>query len=290
MGMLKNVDDRHKTIYRALILIVSSLIYSISMNIFFEYGNLFPGGTAGISRLLYQLANMVNIPLTFSPVYFALNIIIAVLFAKPLGKHFTSYTVVWFTLTSIFTAVLPKIQLTDEIILITIFGGIVSGFATSLVLNINASTGGTDFIAMYFSIKKGVSTWSYIFGFNCLVLIVAGLIFGWDRALYSIVYQFVYTQVVNFMHERYKHVTLFIITQHPDDVAKEIYAYTTHSLTVFKGEGGFAKQTEYLVFTTITMDEYTPLIKHIKAVEPHAFITVNSTERIVGRFIQRPLD
>ena len=150
MGMLKNVDDRHKTIYRAVILIVSSLLYSVSMNIFVEYGNLFPGGTAGISRLLYQLANMVNVPLTFSPVYFALNIIIAVLFAKPLGKHFTSYTVVWFTLTSIFTAVLPKIQLTDEIILITIFGGILSGFATSLVLNINASTGGTDFIAMYF--------------------------------------------------------------------------------------------------------------------------------------------
>ena len=117
MGMLKNVDDRHKTIYRAVILIVSSLLYSVSMNIFVEYGNLFPGGTAGISRLLYQLANMVNIPLTFSPIYFALNIIIAVLFAKPLGKHFTSYTVVWFTLTSIFTAVLPKIQLTDEIIL-----------------------------------------------------------------------------------------------------------------------------------------------------------------------------
>lgn len=290
MAMFKNVETRYKTILRIMILIISSLIYSACMNIFVEYGNLFPGGTSGISRLLYQLANMLGIPLTFSPVYFCLNIIIALLFAKPLGKHFTTYTVIWFTLTSIFTAILPKIQLTDEIILITIFGGIISGFATSLVLNINASTGGTDFIAMYFSIKKGISTWSYIFGFNCLVLILAGLLFGWDRALYSIIYQFVYTQVVNFMHDRYKHVTLFIITQHPDDVSKEIYAYTTHSLTIFKGEGGFAKQTEYLVFTTITMDEYTPLINHIKSVDPHAFITVNATERIVGRFIQRPLD
>lgn len=287
---MKEMLLQHRRTKKIILIFISCLLYSISMNTFVEYGNLFPGGIAGITRLITQIGDMYGIKLTFGTIYFALNAVVALGFGRFLGKKFTGYSVLWFTLTSILTSVLPSIQLTDDIILISIFGGIIAGFGTSIALNQNASSGGTDFIAMYFANKYGISTWSYLFGFNCLVLFIAGCLFGWDKALYSIVYQFTYTQVVNMMHERYKHVSLFIITQRPEVVEKEIYSNTTHSCTKFWGEGGFAHQEECLIFTTITMDEYTTLVRHIRMVEPKAFITVNNTEKIIGRFIQRPFD
>lgn len=279
-----------KDLKKLLLIIISSLLYSISMNTFVENGNLFPGGIAGITRLIAQCGMMFNINLSFSVIYFVLNAIVAIIFGRSLGKNFTLYSVIWFTLTSLFTSILPIIHLTQDIMLIAIFGGILAGLGTSIALNQNASSGGLDFVAMYFANKYGVSMWSYLFAFNCFVLFIAGYLFGWDKALYSIIYQYSYTQIVNMMHERYKHVSLFIITQHPETVEKQIFTNTTHSLTKFWGEGGYAHQKECLIFTTITMDEYDCLVKHIKEVEPHAFITVNNTEKIVGRFIQRPFD
>ncbi len=279
-----------KDVKKTVLIVISSLLYSLSMNTFVENGNLFPGGIAGITRLITQVGSMFSIEISFSTIYFILNAVVAIIFGRSLGRNFTLYSVIWFTLTSIFTSVLPIVHLTQDIILISIFGGILAGLGTSLALNQNASSGGLDFVAMYFSNKFGVSMWSYLFAFNCLVLFNAGYLFGWDKALYSIIYQFAYTQIVNMMHERYKHVSLFIITKDPEPIEKQIYAHTTHSLTKFWGEGGFAHQKECLIFTTITMDEYDALVKHIKEVEPKAFITVNSTEKIIGRFIQKPFD
>ena len=88
----------------------------------------------------------------------------------------------------------PDITITYDTLLIAIFGGIINGAAISLSLIAGASAGGTDFISIYFSEKRGIDAWNYIFMANVVILMTAGVLFGFDRALYSIIFQFCTTQ------------------------------------------------------------------------------------------------
>lgn len=81
-----------------------------------------------------------------------------------------------------------------------------------------ATSGGTDFISMIISKKKGISVWNYIFMGNVAVLLIAGCIYGMNVALYSIIFQYASTQMINMMYKRYDKDTLFIITKKPDEV------------------------------------------------------------------------
>ena len=81
----------------------------------------------------------------------------------------------------------------DKIMLI-IFGGVVSGLGAAIALKSGASTGGTDFIALWVSNHTGKTIWGVIFGFNCFILAIFGFMFGWDNAAYSIVFQFIFDQ------------------------------------------------------------------------------------------------
>lgn len=115
-------------------------------------------------------------------------------------------------LSSILTDLIPSQPITYDPLLISIFGGLINGFVVSLCLIGNTSSGGTDFIAIYFSEKNGQDIWNYILCGNAVILVVAGLLFGWDKALYSIIFQFTSTQVVQMLHQRYKN-TLCLLLQ-----------------------------------------------------------------------------
>ena len=113
-------------------------------------------------------------------------------------------------------------------LLICIFGGIINGFAISLCLRGRATSGGTDFIAVALSERLHVDAWNYVLAGNAVMLVIAGALFGWESALYSIIFQFASTQVVHLLNPRYKRTTLFIITSHPDELYEQIRLQTHH--------------------------------------------------------------
>ena len=124
-----------------------------------------------------------------------------------IGKKFTLYSGLMIVVSSILTDLLPGFEITSDPLLISIFGGIINGCAISLCLFANATSGGTDFIAIFFSERKGIDTWNYIFLGNVAMLIVAGLLFGWDKSLYSIIFQFASTQILHMLYKRYQKQT-----------------------------------------------------------------------------------
>lgn len=87
----------------------------------------------------------------------------------------------------ILTDIVPSFPMTQDILLISIFGGLINALAISLCLFANATSGGTDFIAIFLSEKYGIDSWNYIFAGNVVILGIAGALFGWDKALYSII-------------------------------------------------------------------------------------------------------
>ncbi len=130
----------------------------------------------------------------YTPINLALNAFPVYVGFRYVGKKFTLLSLLMIVVSGILTDMLPSYIITYDPLLISVFGGILSGVAVSICLSVDATSGGTDFIAIYLSQKRGVETWNLVLGFNVVILVIAGFFFGWERALYSIIYQFVSTQ------------------------------------------------------------------------------------------------
>ena len=127
-------------------------------------------------------------------------------------------------------------------------------------------------------------------GLNAVMLVVAGLLFDWNQALYSIIFQFVSTQVVGALHVRYKKVTVHIITSKPDDLSEKLMIYTHHGITRFEGHGCYSNQPRTLLYTVISTEELKEVIRFVHLVDDKAFINVMKTNSLEGRFYQEPIN
>ena len=116
----------------------------------------------------------------------------------------------------------PMVDLGSLVLLISIFGGILNGVAISICLNAGATSGGTDFISIYLSEKSNMDSFYLILGFNAVILCIAGILFGWDKALYSILFQYASTMVLHLMYKKFQQSTLFIVTNRPAEVCQVI--------------------------------------------------------------------
>lgn len=274
---------------RIAIIILASAVSALNIKSFVRTGGLYPGGVTGLTLLIQRTCELffqVEIPYTL--VTCLLNCVPLYIGYRYLGKKFALYSCLSILITSILTDILPSVPITSDILLICIFGGIINGAVISMCLHQNATTGGTDLISIYLSKKKGMDTWNMILGFNMLILLAAGLLFGWDKALYSIIFQFASTQVLHMLYKRYQQNTLFIVTDHPKEVYLQIYALTNHGATVIQGEGSYIHMKHKIVYSVVSSEELKPVLHAIKEADPNSFVNVIRTERVVGRFYQKP--
>lgn len=288
-----NLDSKEKIrdVIRVVCVVCASFISAMNINSFVSEGGLFPGGFNGITVFIQRVGlDFFNVSLSFSVVNIALNAIPAIIGYRMIGKKFTIYSCVMIFLTGFFVDLLPTIPITEDVLLIAVFGGIINGVAVSIALMGRASSGGTDFIAMALSTKLNVPTWNYILGLNAVILVAAGYLFGWDKALYSIFFQFCSTQVVNGMHKRYKQMTLFIVTERPDEIIPKIMELTHHGVTRLEGVGGYSNEPRTMLYTVISHDEVKKVRKAVMEIDGHVFMNVTKTDQVSGRFYQEPMD
>jgi uncharacterized membrane-anchored protein YitT (DUF2179 family) len=264
---------------------------SFSVKVFIEAGALFPGGISGITIITQRLVEQyLNFKIPFGPLYVLLNIYPTVLVYKYIGKWFTRYSMIHIALVSIFVTIIPQVAVTYDVFLIAVFGGVITGFGASLALIGNASAGGSDFIALFISHKTNQSAWHYILYGNITLLILAGLLFGWEKALYSMIFQYVATQTISTLHERYRLVALTMFTAIPEDVIDTILAHTHHGITKLWGEGGYTKEPRAMVYMVVTAYEMDDVIAIARTTDPNIFIDTSYIEKVYGRFYQKPLD
>ena len=174
--------------------------------------------------------------------------------------------------------------------LVSVFGGILNGIAIVIALYGKASSGGTDFIAVYLSDKLNKPSWNFVFGINVVILLTASVLFGFEAAMYSIIFQFVSTQVIERMHRRDQKVTLFMITNRADEIEKKLLDYTHHGITRFEGKGCYLKEDKSLLYTVVSADEVKEVIDFVKNVDSKMFINVMKSDSISGRFYKEPIE
>lgn len=276
---------------RLLYIFAAACIMACNINSFVQAGGLFPGGATGLTLLIQRsAAEFFGVALPYSIINFTLNAIPAIISFKTIGKRFTLYSCLMIALTNIFTDLFPTITITEDVLLVCIFGGIFNGLAISLCLMGRATSGGTDFIAVALSEKLNVDAWNYILLLNAIMLTVAGYLFGWDKALYSIIFQFTSTQVVQMLNPRYKKVTILVVSKHAEAIYNRIKAETHHGATLMQGRGLYNGEEQEVVYSVISNDQVKDVVKHIHEVDPKAFINILKTDQVEGRFYRPPND
>ena len=266
-------------------------IMAINIKSFIRAGNLVPVGFNGITLLLQQIGKaFFDVEVPFTLINLLLNAVPVFISFRFIGKKFTLYSCLMIGLSSVLTDILPGYPVTQDTLLVCVFGGIINAFAISLCLKAGATSGGTDFIAIFFSEKFGIDTFNYIFVGNVIVILIAGGLFGWDEALYSIIFQFTSTQMLHMLYKRYQKQTLFIITAKPEEVYQEIKNITNHDATLFKGTGCYRKHECNMLYSVVGSDEIHKVVTKIKEIDGQAFINIMKTEQITGRFYKRPND
>lgn len=287
---MDNVKSEMKdTVKRLVIITIASFIMAVNIKSFVRTGGLFPGGATGLTLLIQRAGELyfhVEVPYTIINVL--LNLFPIYIGYRYIGKKFTSYSIVMIMLTNFLTDLIPGWVITYDTLLISIFGGLVNGFVISLCLRADATSGGTDFIAVYFSQKKGIDSFNIVFFINAAILIVAGIMFGWDKSLYSIIFQYTSTQVVHVMYKEYKQNTLLVVTDKPQEIADMIYKVCRHGATIINGEGSHEHQTRPIVYSIVSSAESKQIIQKIQAIDEHAFINELKTEQVTGYFYQKP--
>ena len=280
------------TFIRVLVITVSSLIIALNLKSFVAAGDLFPGGFAGLSRLIQRTADVYfDLTIPFSPLNLLFNAVPAVISFKLIGKKFTLYSCLSIVLTSFFTDLIPTIAITEDVLLVCVFGGLLNGCALSLCLLVRATSGGTDFIAIALSERKNIDAWNYILGGNVVMLTVAGLLLGWDAALYSILFQFTSTQVVRMLDPDGKRSTLFIVTgRESAGGVCAVIQDTHHTATLIEGVGLYNGEPCVMVYSVVENSRVRAMAQQIRQTDPKAFVNVVPTDRVVGRFYRRPRD
>ena len=286
-----NLTFEKKDILRVVLLVAAAFLGALNLNSFVNAGGLFPGGLSGISLLIVRsFSAFSGIELHYSYVHLILSIVPIIIGWKFIGHKFTLLSCVYIVCVSVFTEIIPAFPITEDVLLICIFGGIISAFVGSICLYQDACGGGTDFIAMFLVEKKKLDGWQVMFYVNLVVLVIAGLLFGWDKALYSIIYQYAATQANKIFFKKYSRETLFVVTNNPQVICDKIRELTHHAATIIDGKGSFEGDARQMVYSVVSTDECDRCVKEIKALDEKAFINVVHTTAMSGKFYQKKLE
>jgi len=294
-----------RTLRRLSLIILGAALQAFNINTFVQAAQIIPGGFTGVTLLAQEFfRQFLGIEVPYSAIQFTLNAVPAAICFRLVGKKFTLYSVLVVILSGFMIDLMPQsvgslVSLNDRLLCV-VFGGILMGISTIFCLFADATSGGTDFIAIAVSEKFKKDAWNYIFVGNCALLILAGIIRGigedgsfrydLEVVLYSIIFQFTYTSIMNSLYRAYQQKTMLIVTDHPVDVYRIINEKTNHGATSLSGTGLYGNATKTVLYSVVYSNEVAPLIREIRAVDSSAFINIIKTEQINGRFFRRAKD
>ncbi|MHC5268881.1 YitT family protein [Enterococcus sp. LJL98] len=271
--------------------IVYAIMASAAVNFFYEPGNIYSSGVTGIAQIIGTLSqNLFGMKLSISISLLLLNVPLFILGWFKISPKFTIFTGITVVLTSFFMQIIPSQTLSTDPIINAIFGGVVMGAGGGYALKNGLSSGGLDFITIAIRKKTGKTIGSLSIFFNSLILLAAGLLFGWQYAFYSALAIFVSGKVMDAVFTKQKKMQVIIVTSHADAVIHGIHSSLRRGITIINdAEGAFRYDRQKVLITIVTRYEL-PILKQImKETDPRAFVSIADNVQILGRFYEEDL-
>ena len=269
-----------------VIVIIGAFLNALGLNLFLIPANVYASGFTGIAQLLSSMFQHTIIPVSTGILLLLLNIPVTILGWKKVGKAFTFYSFLSVLLTTVFLEIIPIMSLSDDILLNAVFGGTVSAIGIGFTLKFGASTGGMDIIAMIMSRLQDKPIGQYIFSLNALIVLTAGMLYGWENALYTLVALYVTSRVIDVIHTRYVKLTAMIVTTKGTELQHAIQKRIVRGITKFPAKGAYKNEDKEMLMVVITRYELYMLKRIIQDVDTKAFTNILHTEGVFGFFRQ----
>lgn len=284
-----NKPTTAEIIQDTIFMILGCVITSFALKSFLVPNDFFDGGVTGISLLVHH------------QFHFNLGLII-ILFNLPLilisrysvGKSFAVKMLAAVILTGICLELIPEYPLTEDKLLISIFGGVFLGIGIGLVMRAGAALDGIEVLALFTLKRTSFTISEIILAINVLIFVIAAIFIGIENALYSILTYFCATRTIDYVVEGLQAYTgVTIISGKSEEIKHELVNNLGRGITIYKGQRGFLPGNFEvsadcdIIFTVITRLELRKLNNLVHSVDPKAFVFANTIKEASGGILKR---
>lgn len=273
-----------------LLLVAGSLVQAFAMRLFLVPSQLLSGGVSGIAQIInsftgWPIGVMVilgNLPLFF----IGWRYLGGARFAVRTGVAIAAFSIS----TDLLVYVLPQGGLTDDLMLASIFGGLVFGIGMGFVYRAKGTSGGSDILGQILYHRKGVPMTQAYFAVDALVLLAGGLAWGWELVMYSMIVMYVSSLAAELVVEGPGILrTVMIISGMPDQIAKEIMVVLDRGVTILPGTGAYTGQQRPVLYCVVTRSEINKVKAIIHEIDPEAFLIIGDAHEALGEGFKRLL-
>lgn len=261
-------------------IILGSFIGALGLTMFLVPNKLAAGGVSGIAIVLHYLFKlpvgwtmlMLNVPLFLAGV---------ALFGKSVGIK----TLIGGLLFSVFTEITADFPVpTQDLILSTVYGGIVLGVGLGIVFRARGSTGGTDLASMILHhFVPAISVGQGILIIDFFVIILSGFVFNWELAMYAWISLFISSKVIDLIQEGFNYAkAAYIISVKAEEVSNKILTEMDRGVTLLNAKGGFSLEEKNVLLCVITRFEVSKLKSVVHETDPKAFVIIHDVHEVLG--------
>lgn len=269
---------------RYVFIFLGSILAAVGLEIFLVPNQIIDGGIVGLSIMV---SHVTGLPLGLFII--ALNLPFLYLGYMQIGKSFTLSTL--FAVVSLAYWVSffhPIPELTHDLFLAAVFGGIIVGVGVGVIIRNGGSLDGTEIVAIIMDKRTGFSVGEIVMFFNLFILTSAGLVFSWDKAMYSLVAYFVAFKIIDVTIEGLDESKgVMIVTDNPDEIADALMARLGRGVTVLHGQGGFTGEPKKVLYSVITRLEIAKLKSIVNEKDEGAFVTIHEVHDVMGGRVKK---
>ena len=268
-----------KAVKKYTFLLLGAIFASIGLEIFLVPNNVIDGGIVGISIISSHLTKF---PL--GAFILVLNLPFLVIGYKHIGKTFVWSTLFSITALAIGVTVLHPIPgVTKDVLLASVFGGITLGIGVGLIIRYGGSLDGTEIVAIILDKKTGFSIGEIVLFFNIFILSSAGFIFGWDKAMYSLITYFIAFKVIDITVEGLEESkAVIVISDQPEEIAEVLMARLGRGVTMIQGKGAYTGMFKGVLYSVVTRLEIAKLKSIVAEIDSSAFVTFSDVHEVMG--------
>ena len=282
LKILKKINSK-SSVKRHIQLVIGCLLIATSYNLFLVPNNIVAGGVAGFAIIINHLFNIDN-----SLIILIGSIFLLILSYFLLGKEKTKATILGSLLFPICVNLTKNIGNiididTNQLLLISVFGGVVYGFGAGLIYKAGFTTGGTDIINQILSKYLKISMGNSMLYCDGTIVLLTAFVFGPTQFMYSIIILY----VISYMSDRVilgvsDSKAFYIVTEEEEKIKEYILKYLNHGVTVFNAKGGYAKENQKVLMCVLPTKDYYKLKEGIHEIDPHSFFVVTDAYEVFG--------
>ena len=267
-----------------VLICIGGILLVTGVNLFLKPADVYSTGLFGFSQELSTIffgdTNYVNL------FFWIINIPLIIFGFFKEGKKFllrTIFSVISISIAEVF--IHTNTPLIEDKLLAVVTGSIIMGIGTGLALSRGGSTGGADIIATYISIIKGKSFGIVNILINSIVIVIAILLTqNLEIGIYMLISIYIGGILIDHIHNYNQKMTLFIVTDHKDDVVSHITSNFLRGVTVLDSTGGYSKKANNVIMITVSKPELENIVACVKDADPNAFVNIYKVQRLLGTF------